>query len=242
MALFKFRKNGETAPAPASLTSSPAESLEAVRRKATYRLIGAVVLVVAAVIGFPMLLDSQPRPVPVEVRIDIPDKGKVKPLAVSPPAPASVASAAAVTQAEPPAPVSASAAAPAALPSPVPPPAPKAAPAADKSAASNPPSKDDGARAQALLEGKAKDQTDTKDAASGGKFVVQVGAYADPDKARETRSKLERAGLKTYTQVAKTKDGDRIRVRVGPFADRAQAEQVAAKVKALSLDAAILTL
>ena len=75
-----------------------------------------------------------------------------------------------------------------------------------------------------------------------GRLVVQVGAFADEDKAREVRQKLERAGLKTYTQVADTKDGKRIRVRVGPFATRADADKAASKIKGLDLPAAILTL
>ena len=69
-----------------------------------------------------------------------------------------------------------------------------------------------------------------------------VGAFADADKAKEVRQKLERAGLKTYTQVADTKDGKRIRVRVGPFASKAEAEAAASKIKSLDLPAAILTL
>ena len=73
-------------------------------------------------------------------------------------------------------------------------------------------------------------------------MVVQVGAYADPAKARETRQKLEKAGLKTYTQVVETKDGQRTRVRVGPYSSREEAEQVAAKIKALDLPASILAL
>ena len=73
-------------------------------------------------------------------------------------------------------------------------------------------------------------------------MVVQVGAFADEDKAREVRQKLEKAGLKTYTQVAETKDGKRIRVRVGPFATRADADKAAIKIKTLDLSASILTL
>jgi DedD protein len=61
-------------------------------------------------------------------------------------------------------------------------------------------------------------------------------------KARETRQKVERAGLKTYTHVAETKEGKRIRVRVGPFATRAEADKAAQKIKGLDLPAAILTL
>jgi len=73
-------------------------------------------------------------------------------------------------------------------------------------------------------------------------MIVQVGAFADADKAKEVRQKLERAGLKTYTQVAQTKDGERTRVRVGPFASKADAEKAAGKIKSLDLPAAILTL
>ena len=72
--------------------------------------------------------------------------------------------------------------------------------------------------------------------------MVQVGAFADADKAQEVRLKLEKAGLKTYTQVAETKDGKRIRVRVGPFASKSEADKAASKIKTLDLPAAILTL
>ncbi len=79
--------------------------------------------------------------------------------------------------------------------------------------------------------------------AEAGRFVVQFGAFTDVAKSREVRQKVEKAGLKTYSQVAKTADGeDRIRVRVGPFSSRAEAEKAAAKIKALDLPASILTL
>jgi len=92
--------------------------------------------------------------------------------------------------------------------------------------------------------GKAEAATPKPAAASddNGRFVVQVGAFADADKAREVRQKLEKAGLKTYVNVAKTADGERTRVRVGPFGSRAEADKAAERVKALSLSAAILTL
>jgi DedD protein len=71
---------------------------------------------------------------------------------------------------------------------------------------------------------------------------VQIGAFAEVEKAREARLKVERAGLKTYTQVLETKDGKRIRVRVGPLANRAEAEKAAARIRAVDLPASILTL
>jgi DedD protein len=74
------------------------------------------------------------------------------------------------------------------------------------------------------------------------RVVVQVGAFAEQARAQEVRNRLERAGLKTYTQVAQTAEGPRIRVRLGPFDSRTEAEQAADKVRQLGLPASILTL
>lgn len=76
MAFFKFRKDGDehTTPSPAP------ESVEAMRKRAKHRLIGAAVLVAVGVVGFPLLFDNQPRPIPVDLPINIPDKNTVKPL------------------------------------------------------------------------------------------------------------------------------------------------------------------
>jgi DedD protein len=100
------------------------------------------------------------------------------------------------------------------------------------------PKVDDGQRARALLDGSNPPPASSTDK----RVVVQVGAFSDETLAREARAKLERAGLKTYTQVAETKDGKRIRVRVGPFANRADAEKAASKIKTLNLPAAVLEL
>jgi DedD protein len=116
----------------------------------------------------------------------------------------------------------------------------KPAKAAISAAASAAPAKPtEAAKALALLEGKA---ADVPPVVAAGRFVVQVGAFAEVVRAREARLKVEQAGLKTYTQVAETKDGKRIRVRVGPFATKAEAEKAADKIKKLNLPAALLTL
>jgi DedD protein len=112
-----------------------------------------------------------------------------------------------------------------------------AAPAAAAPAA--PRLADDSARAKALLEDKP---VASANAPTELRLVVQVGAFADAAKAREVRLKLEKAGLKTYTQVADSKEGKRTRVRVGPFANKAEADQAALKIKALDLPATILSL
>jgi len=248
MAFFKFRKSAGDAPAP----EPPVQSVQSVRQRAKYRLVGATVLILVGVVVLPLLFDRQPRPIAVDTPIDIPDKNKVLPLVIpSPPssgataekalvdAPAVPASLQTGGVAKPPvaAPVAQKNEAPAAAaPEPAVKPSVAAAPAA-KPAKVN--------RAQALLDGKdaASVATESKAAsASGQRFVVQVGAFADSTHAREVRLRVERAGMKTYTQVADTKDGKRIRVRVGPFASRSEADKAATRIKKLNLPAALLTL
>ncbi len=79
-------------------------------------------------------------------------------------------------------------------------------------------------------------------AAGSGRFVVQVGAYNDAERLRAARQKLEKLGLKSYTQDVDTASGKRTRVRVGPFPTRKEADAVAAKVKASGMQADILAL
>jgi DedD protein len=255
MAFFKFRKSGDEQ----SATPVQPESVEAMRKRAKYRLIGAAVLVLVGVIGFPLLFDKQPRPISVDLPIEIPDKNKAKPLSIPAPAameavkPESVApvlpAAAALSKKEEivtEAPVAAEPEAPKVIvkeePKAVAKPVEKTIekPAEKPVPAVKPVAKaDDSSKAQALLDGK---ELAKKADASAGRFVVQVGAFADVARAREARLKLEHAGLKTYTQVAETKDGSRIRVRVGPFADKAEADKAAQKIKKLDLPATVLTL
>jgi len=228
MAFLKSRNSGDESPAAPILP----ESVEAVRRRAKHRLIGSAVLVLAGVIVFPLLFDQQPRPVAVDIPIEIPDRNKVKPLslpAVPTPVPASIASPVAVPAPAPAQEIeeilsTAPATAAVSAPKPVPMPAPKV---------------DQAAKAQALLDGQELPKPGG-DVAS--RYVVQVGAFADAARAQEVRLKVERAGLKTYTHVADTKEGRRTRVRVGPFATKAEADRAAEKIRRLELPATILTL
>jgi DedD protein len=59
-----------------SSSAPPApQSIEMVRRRARHRLIGAAVLVLLGVLGFPMLFDTEPRPVAGDIPIEIPARG-----------------------------------------------------------------------------------------------------------------------------------------------------------------------
>ncbi len=235
--MFKSRSGSQGNP-----STPPPQSIDAVRRRARHRLIGASVLVLLGVVGFPLLFDTQPRPISVDIPIEIPAKNTPAP-AVKPPATAAIP-AAAPAAAKPPAPsVEAretlgvreevvEATTPA---KPAPEPAkPTTAPA-------------DAERARALLEGKAATApaapaASTPATAAAERLVVQVGAFSEEAGARAVRQKLEAAGLKTYTHVAETSEGRRIRVRLGPYNNRAEADKAAARVKALGLPAAVLTL
>lgn len=257
MAFFKFRKGGDDHAAAPS--ASVPESLESMRKRARHRLIGAAVLVLLGVICFPLLFDSQPRPIAVDIAIEIPDKNKVKPLRA--PAPANSASVAAKPAASAEVVVAPTVASASTVPASrvaagtvssdgmiteyasKPEPKPQAKPeskpvdkpvekAADKAPAQ------EAAKASAAASAKEAD----KKPAVEGRFVVQIGAFADAAKAHEARMKLERAGLKTYAQVIESKDGRRIRVRVGPFPSKHEAEKVGEKIKKLDLPVGILEL
>jgi DedD protein len=230
--MFKSRSGSQGNP-----STPPPQSIEAVRRRARHRLIGASVLVLLGVVGFPLLFDTQPRPIPVDIPIEIPAKN-LPPAPTKTPAPRPPAESVNAREAlgakeevVESRPATATAPAPASAPAHTPAPSPAKTPA-------------DADRARALLEGKpaAPAPAPAPAAAASERLVVQVGAFSEEAGARAVRQKLEAAGLKTYTQVTQTADGRRIRVRLGPYESRAEAEKVAARVKALGVSASVLTL
>ena len=264
MAFFKFRLPGQhTAEAQGNFSNPPTESVEALRRRARHRLIGATVLVLAGVIGFPIVFDTQPRPVSADLSIDIPDRAKAVASGATTPAPQPLQAAATLDPKEEvvsksekdaapsttsPASSSPNVATPTSAASAVASVTNDSTKAASKAEPSKPePTKTELAKPEAAKADTAKaeaakaDDKDThKD--SAGRFVVQVGAFSEESKVRELRSKVEKAGLKTYTQEAATKEGKRIRVRVGPFSSREEAEKAAAKLKQINVQPQILSL
>jgi DedD protein len=316
MDLPSFFKLKRKDPQPAgrgagSRASDDPGPVQAARAQARRRLIGAVVLLGIGVVGFPMLFETQPRPLRNDVPIElagrqaspgatvVPPRHPLSvtelPAAPQEPSGASAASAAAATDARPTARAGDTdtsdnaAAQPAAklptepaarvaekptakpadkAPEKLPEKAPEKTPdkAPDKPAtkpADSPPDRTaerlaaaverarlaearqaESARAKALLEGRAEPRAaaastvDTKP----GRFVVQVGAYTDADTMQQVRSKVEKLGLKTYTQSIETGAGKRTRVRVGPFSTRDEAELASGKLKAAGLPGNVLVL
>ena len=284
MGLFSFLQGSSASDSERAGTPDP---VQAARSRARRRLIGAAVLLGVGVIGFPLLFETQPRPIPVDIPIEIPRKEGAPSLPLPPPRTASaapavarVSSGVATSESARPAPASApaprseptprsetparnetsTAVAPAAKPVPPKSEAPKSE--APKTETPKSESRDDGARARALLEGEGADSKTTsvaaaepsktdaatktsepaKTEATAGRFVVQVGAYGEAASARDMRQRVDKLGLKSFTQVAEVDGAKRIRVRVGPFTSRDDAEKAAGTLKAAGLPAAILTL
>lgn len=71
------------------------------KKRARRRLIGAVALVLAAVIGLPMILDSEPKPLADDIAIEIPSKDKPTTSTVSPASPSQPSKVAATAALDP---------------------------------------------------------------------------------------------------------------------------------------------
>jgi DedD protein len=235
------------------------------RAHARRRLIGAAVLLTLGVLGFPLLFETRPRPIPVDIPIELPAKdsagaASARPRAAGPvvmePAPAATPVAPAVSQVAapvpPPAsqPVQGSAAKPnpataaassavVALAAPVA--KPSATPATPASANSPKPAAVAAAGA-AAQPGVAAAAPTPASAAANARYVVQVGAFADADAARAARLRVEKLGLKTFTQEIQKDGALRIRVRVGPYPTKSEAEKAAKTIQKGDLPAAVLLL
>jgi DedD protein len=202
------------------------EDVNSLKRRGRRRLVGAIALVLAAVIVLPMVFDSDPRgsAPPVSVRIPGEDESGFTPK-VTP----KVASKGAEKAAEKPAPKAPEAPAVKA-PEPVAekapekavekapePPAPKIEIKVTKPA--SPPDAAERAKAEAALAG-------------GEQFFVPAGAYVDPVGVVE---KLKAAKIPYFTEPIATKDGTVTRVRAGPFPSRDAADKVQKQLKDLGL-------
>lgn len=224
------------------------------KKRARRRLIGAIALVLAAIIGLPMILDSEPKPLADDVAIRIPSKGKPLPAQRAPESMPPVSGLAASSTLDPNEEVvepSSQSPVPAATATTTPAketakeahafkaPAvekPHAPAKVESKPAAKPEKADDSARALALLEGK----TDPKPEKKAGKFVIQVAALASKEKVNEVQTRLKDAGIKSYTQKVATDSGERIRIRVGPFASKDEADKIKAKIVKLGLNGTLV--
>ncbi|MDT8998791.1 SPOR domain-containing protein [Paucibacter sp. APW11] len=81
--MLSFLKRSAAAPAAKPVSDSQ-DAVQTLRLRARRRLIGAAVLVGVGVIGFPLLFETQPRPIPVDLPIEIPRKEGAAQLPIPP--------------------------------------------------------------------------------------------------------------------------------------------------------------
>jgi DedD protein len=197
-----------------------ADDANLLKRRARRRLIGAIALVVLIVVVLPVVVDQQPRSVlqPLTVQIPSQDGGPFKtrvlpPLQSPPVAPRKADSTQAAkdpsNKATQTVPESASR-----------PRAPKKESARTADGAK--PRVAEARRAQALLNDEG--------------FVVPLGAFTNPDNAKQVQERAASAGVKSYTENVKGQQGEQTRVRAGPFASRGAAEKARDKLKSLGLE------
>ncbi|WP_138515074.1 SPOR domain-containing protein [Rhodoferax bucti] len=75
--------------------------------------------------------------------------------------------------------------------------------------------------------------------AISGRFVVNVGLFADSNNARNALVKLMDAELPVVSKEVRFPKGNRTRIQVGPFDTLAEADAAADKVRALELEARV---
>jgi len=213
------------------------------KQRARHRLIGAIAMVLAAVIGLPMVLDSHPRPASDDIAIDIPSANKsatVQTTAV--PAPdqtiattATTPTAGTSTPAKPS--TLASSAATASKPTTVTtalqssPGAPTApAPMVMPPTSANP--------VPATPVASAAPAPSLPPSPAGSRFVVSVGSFTSDTSAHAWLNKLKGVGVPAYLEQKRQPDGSpRILLRAGPFSDRSSAEAAVKKVRDAGLSA-----
>jgi DedD protein len=225
-------------------------AVEDLKRRARRRLVGAVVLALAAAVILPLLLESDPKPLGDDVSIQIPPidngkfitplspakvtDGKAAPDGVAAPTPAKPAAVVPDVPAET-KPVIANGK-PAEPAQAIPTDAAAAPPAATGVVAANPESPKAAAPAPKAVPGDRPAA-----AAPAGGFVVQLAAFADAKAASALASNLKSAGFPAYIEPLKTPQGTMRRVRVGPYAARDVGDAELVKLKAAGYRGVVTT-
>lgn len=76
--------------------------------------------------------------------------------------------------------------------------------------------------------------------AAEGVFVIQLGAFSDPLKAKQQLQNLTSSGINgAYVEAIKVGHNEMIRVRVGPFSTRKAAEDEYEKLKKMGLSGVV---
>jgi DedD protein len=192
------------------------DDVNTLKKRGRRRLVGAIALVLAAVIVLPMVFDSdRGNAPPVSVRIPGEDEAGFTPK-VTPKGPEK-------------APVKAAEKAPEKIPEKVVEKAPEKAVEKVVEKAPEPVVEKPAPKIEIKV---TKSSDKPAPAAAGEQFMVPAGAYIDPVGVID---KLKAAKIPYYTEPIATKDGTVTRVRAGPFASRDAADKVLKQLRGLGL-------
>jgi DedD protein len=189
-------------------TSVVSEEELQLRKRARRRLVGAIALVVIAVIVLPLVLDHEPRQPLRDVQVEMAPQA-----APAPPEP---------TQDQPTQP------APAIEPPPSPAEPPPAA-ALPPRAASEPAPVPRGPAPAAPAPEEPKPFAVAPKPAQPAEFVIQLGAFGEIARARTYEQRLKKAGFPVYLE--RVSGTNKTRVRAGPYASRDAAERAYQQMK-----------
>lgn len=221
------------------------------KRRARWRLLGAIIIVAAVGAIAPFFLEDQARPLSQDLLIEIPSRNslftKIDKLTPAEPSAESSADSkpdgsAQQKSSEPSAPVvSAPAATP---PAPAPSPAVKSEPKPESKPESKPPAK---AEPSPVAKSEPAPRAEPSPVASADPtkpskgFLVQVGVYSKIDTAKSVQAKLTLGGHKVSVEPLVRDDGiERYRVRIGPFETREQAIEVRDRAKSQGYEAIVV--
>jgi len=197
------------------------------KRRARWRLFGAILIAGSVAAITPFLLEEQARPLSQDLLIEIPSKNSkfTKIESLKPQDPAAQEQASPVSSATPVTPQG---------------PATAATPQGPVAIAKSETTKEAPAKDLPAKQTPAKEASPTAAKTKG--FMVQVGAYSKPESAASTKKRMESGGHRVVTETIKAADGsDRHRVRIGPFESREAAEQVRDRAKAQGYDAIVVS-
>ncbi|SDX91370.1 SPOR domain-containing protein [Nitrosomonas sp. Nm33] len=218
------------------------------RKRARRRLVGAVTLVILSVVFLPMILDNEPKQEQQEVDILIPSEDLLSESSpwMMPGESADHDSNASTKSGEP-------------LPFSVPEftqtdnestelystsriPIPSSKPRLNKPAIQTNKPTIQAARPESIQQATRPETTQAakpEPPKAEGTFVIQLGAFADPTKAKQQQQNLAASGVDAYIETIKVGSNEMVRVRVGPFPTRKAAEEGYEKLKKMGLSGVV---
>ncbi len=195
------------------------------RKRARRRLVGAIALVIMAIVILPMVLDQAPKPENEEIEITIPSENLRDEVSSD---------------------ISSETSVPTNIDSDV----KESAPVSQQTEEIEPDLleqliEEKEKQGSKLAKGTNSSKHDTegnKSTVISGIFVVQLGAFSDLAKAKQQLRNLVSNGIeKSYMETLKKKGKKIWRVRIGPFSTREVAEEKLKKLRKFGLDGVVMT-